>query len=91
MSSRISRPSLALAVIAGAALLVGCTSSSDRRASQIRGDLTPELKTLGKRPDDVKNSLAIYFNEMERMMYQDLGRAFYTDRPSRLTPEPIPR
>lgn len=29
-------------------------------------------------------------HEMDRMFWQDVGRAFYTDRPSRLTPEPVP-
>lgn len=88
MPSRTTRLILASALIIGAGLTVGCSSSKDNRVVEIRHHLTPEMKTLSKRPDDVKNSLAIYFNEMDRMFWQDVGRAFYTDRPSRMTPEP---
>lgn len=86
--SRSSRLALAAALLGLAGLSVGCSSS---KASQVRNNLTPEMQTLHERPDDVKNHLAIYFNESERMFWQDLGRAWYTDRPSRLTPERIPR
>ena len=86
--SRTSRLALAAVFAGTAGLSVGCSSSKN---SQVRNNLTPEMKTLYQRPDDVKNDLAIYFNESERMFWQDLGRAWYTDRPSRLTPEPIPR
>mgnify|MGYP001192678175 CR=1 FL=1 len=79
---------LVSALVAGVALASGC--SNDRRAVEVRNNLTPELKNLHDRPEDVKNSLAIYFNEMDRMFWQDVGRAFYTDRPSRLTAEPVP-
>lgn len=88
--SRNARLFLASLIAVGVAAS-GCGSSKDKRVGAIRSDLTPEMKTLHNRPDDVRNSLAIYYNEMERMMWQDLGRAFYTDRPSRLTPEPVPR
>jgi hypothetical protein len=79
----------ALAVVV-AAPLVGCQSEADRRAARIRRNLTPELDTLYQREDDIDNVLALTFDENGRMILQDLGRAFYTDRPSRLTPEPIP-
>ncbi len=83
-----SRLTIGMALACGVALAAGC--SNDRRAVEVRNNLTPELKSMSKRPEDVKNSLAIYFNEMDRMFWQDVGRAFYTDRPSRLTPEPVP-
>lgn len=79
----------ALAVVV-AAPLAGCQSEADRRAARIRRNLTPELDTLYQREDDIDNVLALTFDENGRMILQDLGRAFYTDRPSRLTPEPIP-
>lgn len=85
-TSRLALVSLALA--AACTLTVGCTSSKDKRVAKIRQNLTPELVTLYERQDDLDNNLAIYFNEMDRMFWQDLGRAWYTDRPSRLTPEP---
>lgn len=81
---------LATALLAGAAFSSGCSSSKDSRVKALRSDPTPEMKTLYQRKDDVNNALAIYFNEMDRMFWQDMGRAFYTDRPSRLTPEPTP-
>ncbi|HZW08955.1 MAG TPA: hypothetical protein VFF69_03550 [Phycisphaerales bacterium] len=85
--------SLAL-VLAAAGALAGCstaTSQADHaQAEQIRADLTPELDTLYQRPDDIYNSMTIMADENGRMFMQDLGRAFYTDRPSRLTREPVP-
>lgn len=79
----------ALAVVV-AAPLAGCQSDADRRAARIRRNLTPELDTLYQRESDIDNALALTFDENGRMFLQDLGRAFYVDRPSRLSPEPIP-
>lgn len=81
--------SLALCVSAAAVLLVagGCQSS---KARDIRMNPTPELDTLAQREVDVDNALTVTFDENIRMFKQDLGRAFYTDRPSRLTRETIP-
>ena len=73
---------------AGALLLGGC---SDSRYEAVKADPTPNLQTLYQRPTDVDNSVALTFNENGRMFWEDLGRAFYWDRPSRLTREPIPR
>jgi len=76
--------------VSALATLVGCSAtSSDPMA--IRLDPTPELGTLYERPSDVANNLAIMVNENERMIWEDLGRALYWDRPSRLTPELLPR
>ena len=86
------RSALLIAALAAVCVapMVGCKSEADRRASRIRRNLTPELDTLYQREDDIDNALALTFDENGRMILQDLGRAFYTDRPSRLTPEPIP-
>ncbi len=89
--SRNARLFLATALIVGAAIATGCSSSKDKRVGGLRNNLTPGMSTLYQRHDDVDNSLALYFNEMDRMFWEDMGRAFYTDRPSRMTPEPIPR
>lgn len=80
-------PGVALA-LAGAGLSGGCASS---RGAEIRANPTPELRTLDKRPVDTANSFALMRNENYRMMRQDMARAFYYDRPSRLTREPVPR
>jgi hypothetical protein len=90
------RATRTLALIAGSAaccVFVGCASSGRSDAAEtaaIRANLTPELDTLYQRPDDVENVLSLMDDENWRMFTQDLGRAFYTDRPSRLTREPVP-
>ncbi len=83
---------LRLAAIAGASFVLGACGTTDitTRDAWIRMELTPELDTLYQRPVDVSNSLAIMHDTNWRMLNQDLGRVFYTDRPSRLTREPIP-
>ncbi|MBX3353337.1 MAG: hypothetical protein KF684_10445 [Phycisphaeraceae bacterium] len=55
-----------------------------------RADPTPELQTLSQRPADVNNRINIVEDTNWRMFNQDLGRAFFYDRPSRLTPGPVP-
>lgn len=91
------RHTTSLLTLAGStALLGGCYSPSAMsdpfsRDSFIRASLTPELMTLHQRPVDVDNQFAIMANENWRMFWSDLARATYTDRPSRLTPEPVPR
>lgn len=74
-----------------AALLVGCGSSSpyDVSFDAISGNLTPELQGLTDRPVDEQRNLAVTNNMNWRLMFDDLGRAFYTDHPSRLSPYPI--
>jgi hypothetical protein len=76
-------------VMAGLVWLGGC--SSDGRYGAIRSDLTPELDTLYQRSADIDNALTLMDDENWRMFNEDLGRAFYVNRPSRLTPEPVPR
>lgn len=84
-SSRILAASLTLALVG---IMGGCETT---REDDIRADLTPELETLHERQADMDNSWTLMMDENGRMFMQDLGRAFYTNRPSRLTPEPMPR
>lgn len=80
----------AVAAAACAALLAcGSTPRTHKQLSQIRSNPTPELVTLSQTQNSVDNDWAIYLNEMQRMRTSDLSRAFYTDRPSRLTPMPM--
>ena len=89
-SSRwLALPALALAAMT-LSPLVACESSANRRHRLIRNNLTPELRTLHQRKADQQNAIAITFDENGRMINQDLGRMWLTDRPSRLTPEPVP-
>ncbi len=83
---RASRPILAAALVLATGLVTGCG-----RSATLRSNPTPELVTLYQRPVDVDNAMAIMSDENWRMFTQDLGRVFYTDRPSRLTREQVPR
>ena len=87
-------PRRALAVVFSAACVVagtvgGC-SSGNSRYDEVKSDPSPNIDTLYQRPVDVDNAVIVTFDEDGRMFWQDLGRAFYWDRPSRLTREPIP-
>ena len=76
----------------GGAVLVGCSSHSnpyDVSFDAIRGDLTPELQAMTDRRVDEQRNWAVANNQNKRMFYDDLGRAFYTDHPSRLSPYPV--
>jgi hypothetical protein len=70
-------------------MLGGCSGLMSRD-DLTRMQPTPELDTLHQRSDDIANAWTIMDDENWRMFIQDLGRAFYTDRPSRLTREPVP-
>ncbi len=84
------RKCLGVSALLGAIALTGCASTSPD-AMSVRLEPSPELSTLYERPSDVYNNLALMVDENERMFWEDLGRALYWDRPSRLTPEPLPR
>jgi hypothetical protein len=80
---------LALAALA----LVGCEAGtpSGRLAADLRSDPSPGMDTLFQREVDVDNAVAITNDTNLRMLNQDLGRLFLLERPSRLTPERLPR
>ncbi len=82
-----------VSVLAGGALLfglAGCQTARDPLSyDAIRRDLTPELQGLVERPIDVDRNLAANNNQNLRMMWDDMGRTFYTSRPSSLTPMPV--
>jgi len=86
---------LPAALVGCGAMLVapatGCSGGGGVRTSALRANLTPELYTLYQRPGDVLNEIAISNNENLRMLRQDWQRFTLTDRPSRLTREPIPQ
>ncbi len=75
------------------AMLVGCASGdySDQLAAEVRSNPTPELDTLSQRHQDIENSIALTVDENWRMFTQDMGRFWLLDRPSIMTPEPVPR
>ena len=75
---------LTLTMVAGSAL-VGCSSDSVSMHS-VAHNMTPEVMTLNQRPVDVYRHMAYTKNVNERMFWEDLGRVWYTDHPSRLNP-----
>ncbi len=88
-TSTVSRRLLVAATLAcGLAGAAGCSTPS--RYEQVKADATPNLDTLNQRPEDIDNSMVVTFDENGRMFWSDLGRFWLTDRPSRLTREPIP-
>ncbi|MEN0020351.1 MAG: hypothetical protein AAF747_05665 [Planctomycetota bacterium] len=89
MSNKLIRRSFVFLAAASLTVAGGCSSQS--KVDKVRADGTPELTTLYQTRNDVKNEDAIAANEDLRMLHQDFRRAFYLDRPSRLTREPIPR
>ncbi len=90
MSRKLTPALLTLGLIGSTAVLAACNPHA-QRAREYRRNPSPVETTLYEREADVKNALTITFDENLRMAKQDLGRVFYTDRPSRLTREPIPR
>jgi hypothetical protein len=78
---------LTLSIVA----LVGCQAddASELSYKAISHDLTPELRGLEQRPIDIDAHLAYYMNANWRSLSDDLGRVWYTDHPSRLTPFPM--
>lgn len=66
--------------------LAGCRGGDNVSYSAISSNLTPELQTLHERPIDVDRNLAVNNNQNLRLFWDDLGRFFYTDTPSRLGP-----
>ena len=74
-----------------AVALVGCSQQNPDWVSyeSISDNLTPELQTLTERPIDVDVNMAVAGNQTWRMIWEDMGRAWYSDHPSRLTPYPI--
>jgi hypothetical protein len=78
------------AFAAALVLLAGCSSDPmDVSYSSISRNLTPELQGLAERPIDVNRNLSVTANQNWRMASGDLGRALYTDHPSRLSPFPV--
>lgn len=63
---------------------------ADVSTDAILGNLTPELRTTSQRPEDIDAAIARSFDLNWRLMWEDLGRFFLTDRASRLTPKPMP-
>ncbi|MBC8202841.1 MAG: hypothetical protein H8E91_03340 [Planctomycetes bacterium] len=73
-----------ICIIATLLLFAGCV---DNRVGL--HDVTPEMSTLSQTYNDVDIDLAMVDNQNNRMFEDDLGRVWYTNRPSRLSPLPV--
>jgi hypothetical protein len=71
-------------IIATFLLLAGC---ADNRVGL--HNVTPEMSTLSQTFMEVDVDLAMVDNQNNRMFEDDLGRVWYTNRPSRLSPLPV--
>jgi len=56
----------------------------------IFNNLTPELLSLTERQIDTEGQIALTFDTNGRLFWKDWGRALLINRPSRLTPDPMP-
>jgi hypothetical protein len=87
MSRRLATIGCALLLVAGASMS-GCMFTGDPQLDEARSDPSPNLQTLHQRPTDVDNAMVVTFDENGRMFWEDMGRLWLTDRPSRLSREP---
>jgi hypothetical protein len=71
--------------------MAGCSNTGDKRLDEVRNNATPDLDTLYQRPVDMDSAVTVTWDEDGRMFWEDMGRFFLFDRPSRLTREIVPR
>lgn len=86
MKIRSSSVLLGLGVTA-LALSTGC--SGDKTSadfSDIKSNLTPELVGMSERDVDIERNMAVVSNTNLRLFWSDLGRAFFFEAPSSLSP-----
>lgn len=73
-----------------ASILKSESQKTETELYAILDDLTPELQGLTERPVDADVQIARTFNVNWRQFYEDWGKVFLLDRPSRLNKRPIP-
>jgi hypothetical protein len=78
-----------MTLVTGLAVVVGGCASKPTMFDEVASDLSPNTRGAIERPIDIDAHLA-YMKDMNyRSAWDDLGRIFYTDHPSRLSPFPI--
>ncbi len=93
-SRNLLTASASLGVLALAcSVLGGCGSSNklDAKAEELRANPSPELDSPYQRDADLKNAQTITNDENLRALRSDWERFWLLERPSRLTPEPVPK
>ena len=85
------KTAIGLTAIAAGLLLTGCHSTRHEQTdfTSVALNLTPDVQTLTERPIDINASMAIARDHNLRMFSEDIGRVFFVDHPSRLSPYPI--
>ncbi|MHC4948695.1 MAG: hypothetical protein ACYTG1_10590 [Planctomycetota bacterium] len=86
---RISSP---IALVVMALIVMGCQSKPHpERVSvkYINNNLTPNLVGSAETYEDQARAVSVTNNMNARLFWDDMGRTFYTDHPSRLSPLPI--
>lgn len=88
-----TRLCMSLLFAASAAALAGCAGGGDDfndvSYSSVSGNITPELRGTVERPIDIDMHRSQVSDMNARLMWDDLGRLFLTDRPSLMTPWPL--
>jgi hypothetical protein len=84
------RSNLALGIVAlsGTCLLSGCFFTGNDRLDEVRYDPSPNIDTMSQRSEDVDNAMTVSMDENGRMFWEDMGRLWMVDRPSRLSKGP---
>ena len=90
MKSRGLNTLLAGTLLAGSLMLVGCSDGNYITASDIRANMTPELKTTAMNDEQHKTRIARSVDHTLRQIWDDLDYLLLLDQPSRLTTHPIP-
>jgi len=87
---QMKRIALLLAPVILALPLSACSSDPNNVSYKaITGNLSPEMSGLSQRPVDRDTDLAVTNNQNLRMFNDDLGRVFYTNHASTLSPYPV--
>lgn len=87
---------LAVLIVGASAMLVtagGCSSTpeSDRvTVDSLSRDMTPEMQGVGLSPEQRRNRHIRTINTSMRQVWDDLDEILLLDRPSRMSPYPIP-
>ena len=85
-TNRFLLPALAVGATS-AIFLTGCASNS---VQSFRNNPTLRMDARGETHDEIENQVAVTTDSNFRAINNDLGRMFFSDRPSRLTPGPKP-
>ncbi len=91
--NRRARTATTASAAIGALLLTACSSGQVKHAGdvgKIRSHPSPAMMSLAKRPSDNANTIAIMKDTNLRMFWEDGARLLHLDRPTNLTPKPIP-